>query len=164
MMLAKDPEGALNYMCRTYEGFVTSESARRGYRRFIDLLLDGRDKAVLWHCTAGKDRAGFATVIVLEMLGVDRETIFRNYLRTNELIESDIRGMVRMFFRMIGGGGHETERALRYMFSARKEYLDAAYDSIERNYGDFRAFLTEGLGLNEEDITRMRDMYLEQNL
>lgn len=161
MMLAKDPDGSLKYMCRTYEGFVTSESARKGYRHFVDLLLEGRDKAILWHCTAGKDRAGFATVIVLEMLGVDRETIVQNYLRTNDLIEDDINGMVGMFFKMTGSGDQNTERALRYMFSARREYIDAAYGIIENKYGDFRSFLEEGLGIGEKEIARMRDMYLE---
>ena len=161
MMLANDPDGALKYMCKTYEGFVTSESALEGYRRFVDLLLEGKEKAILWHCTAGKDRAGFATVIVLEMLGVDRETIIQNYLKTNDFIENDINRMVGMFFKMTGSGDKGTENALRYMFSARREYLEAAFDCIEHKYGDFKGFLIEGLGLSEEDIARMRDMYLE---
>ena len=160
MMLVNDPDGALNYMCRTYEGFVTSESAIKGYRRFVDLLLEGREKAILWHCTAGKDRAGFAAAIVLEMLGVDRETIIQNYLKTNDLIEDDINRMVGMFFKMTGSGEKDAESALRYMFSARREYLEAAYACIEHKYGDFRGFLTEGLGVTEEDIARMRNMYL----
>ena len=161
MMLANDPDGALKYMCKTYEGFVTSESALEGYRRFVDLLLEGKEKAILWHCTAGKDRAGFATVIVLEMLGVDRETIIQNYLKTNDFIENDINRMVGMFFKMTGSGDKGTENALRYMFSARREYLEAAFDCIEHKNGDFKGFLIEGLGLSEEDIARMRDMYLE---
>ena len=161
MMLANDPDGALKYMCRTYEDFVISESALKGYRRFVDLLLEGREKAILWHCTAGKDRAGFAAAIVLEMLGVDRETIIQDYLKTNDLIEDDINRMVGMFFKMAGSGDKNTESALRYMFSARREYLEAAFYCIEHKYGDFRGFLTEGLGLSEEDITRMRNMYLE---
>ena len=161
MMLANDPDGALKYMCSTYEGFVTSESARKGYRQFVDLLLEGREKAILWHCTAGKDRAGFATVIVLEMLGIDRETIIQNYLKTNDLIEDDINRMVGMFFKMTGSGTNKTESALRYMFSARREYLEAVFDCIEHKYGDFKGFLTEGLGLSEKDIARMRNMYLE---
>ncbi len=161
MILVNDPDGALRYMCRTYEDFVTSESALKGYRRFVDLLLEGREKAILWHCTAGKDRAGFAAAIVLEMLGVDRETIVQNYLKTNDFIEEDINSMVGMFFKMTGSSDKNTESALRYMFSARREYLEAAFDCIEDKYGDFKGFLTEGLGLSEEDIARMRNMYLE---
>ena len=127
----------------------------------MDLLLDDRDKAVLWHCTAGKDRAGFATAIVLEILGADRDTITQNYLRTNDLIEDDIQRMIGMFFRMTGAADPNTGVALKHMFSARKEYLEAAYDMVEKLYGDFGMFLNEGLGLRDEDILRMREMYLE---
>lgn len=161
MMLANDPDGALKYMCRTYEGFVTSKSALSGYKTFIDLLLKERNKAVLWHCTAGKDRAGFATVLVLEMLGADRDTIYRNYLRTNELIENDIDNMVNMFFKMIGTGDQKTEQALRNMFEAREEYLDAAYNKAQTIYGNFRSFLTDGLGLENNDFETMKTLYLE---
>ena len=69
--------------------------------------------------------------------------------------------MVGMFFKMTGNGDKNTESALRYMFSARREYLEAAYNCIEHKYGDFRGFLIEGLGISEEDIARMRNMYLE---
>lgn len=162
MMLANDPEGALKYMRRTYEGLAISDSARSGYRAFIDQLMEDRDKAVLWHCTAGKDRAGFGTAIVLEILGADRETITKNYLRTNDLIKGDIDRMVGMFFKHTGRGDADSERALRYMFSASKDYLDAAYDSIAREFGDFRNYLREGLRLDNEDIRNMRDMYLER--
>jgi protein-tyrosine phosphatase len=62
---------------------------------------------------------------------------------------------------MTGSGDKNTESALRYMFSARREYIEAAFNCIERKYGDFKGFLTEGLGISEEDIARMRNMYLE---
>ena len=44
-MLADNPDGAFRYMQATYESFVQSESARRGYRQFADLLNEGREKA-----------------------------------------------------------------------------------------------------------------------
>ena len=161
MMLANDPEGAFGYMCRTYEEFVTSGTARRGYRKFLDILLEEREKAVLWHCTAGKDRAGFASVIVLEILGADRKAITDNYLRTNELIRDDIQNMIDMFFRMTGGESRLSEPALRNMFEAREEYLEAVYAKADDAYGSFRSFLTEGLKVTEAEIQKMRTMYLE---
>ena len=162
MMLANDPEGALDYMCRTYEGFVSSKTALAGYRSFVDLLLENEDKAILWHCTAGKDRAGFASVIVLEILGADRDTIMENYLMTNTLIKSDIDKMVNMFFDMTGSSDEKTGQALRNMFEARSEYLESAYAKVKELYGDFNAFLTEGLGLKESEIQKMKDKYLER--
>ncbi len=159
-MLAQDPDGAFRYMCSTYVGFVSSESALAGYRSFISLLLEKRDKAVLWHCTAGKDRAGFASVIILEMLGVKRDVIFADYLRTNERIASDVEKMIDMFGSMNGGNDPRAVSALRNMFEARKEYLESAYAKVDTLYGDFAAFLAQGLHLNESDIEAMRTLYL----
>ena len=62
-----EAEIARKYMVRVYGGFVTSEHCRAQYERFIRLLLEDHGKAVLWHCTAGKDRAGFGTVIVQKL-------------------------------------------------------------------------------------------------
>lgn len=159
MMLVNDPDGAFDYMCRNYESFVTSDAALAGYRKFIDILLEEREKAVLWHCTAGKDRAGFASAIVLEILGADRDTIMSNYLLTNELIKEDIQRMVGMFFER--AGDRMSEQALRNMFEARAEYLNAAYDKAEDIYGDFRGYLIEGLRITDAEIQKMRRMYLE---
>jgi protein-tyrosine phosphatase len=84
-----------------------------------------------------------------------------NYLMTNELIGPDIDNMVKWFFGMTGKGDEKTEQALRNMFEARREYLEAAYAKVEELYGDFDTFLKEGLGLTESDIQKMRDTYLE---
>ena len=61
---------------------------------------------------------------------------------------------------MTGAADPNTGVALKHMFSARKEYLEAAYDMVEKLYGDFGMFLNEGLGLRDEDISKMREMYL----
>ena len=40
------------------------------YKQFIQEILAANGQPVLWHCTAGKDRAGFASAILLRILGV----------------------------------------------------------------------------------------------
>ena len=145
-----------------YRQYIQDPQAIKATKQFFEEVVASakEGKAVLWHCTAGKDRAGFATAIVLEILGAGRDTITQNYLRTNELIEDDIQRMIGMFFRMTGAADPNTGVALKHMFSARKEYLEAAYDMVEKLYGDFGMFLNEGLGLRDEDISKMREMYL----
>ena len=151
-LLATDPDSAMGYMCVLYEGFVLSEVSRRGYEAFVRKVFENRDKAILWHCTVGKDRAGFGTVILLEMLGADRETIISDYLATNVYIEQDIEAMVRFFFGDIGAVNSTTETALRNLFGARKEYLEAAYGKVEELYGSFSAFIRDGLHVSDEEI------------
>ena len=67
------PEEAKKYMCGMYRSLALSEGISLQYAAFIRLLLEDHEKAVLWHCTAGKDRAGIASVIVEEILGIPRE-------------------------------------------------------------------------------------------
>ena len=70
--------------------------------------------------------------------------------------------MVNMFFNMIGGGDEKTEQALRNMFEARSEYLEAAYAGVEELYGECKTFLEERLRLTESDRQKRRDKYLER--
>ena len=63
-----------------YRKFVGDYCVSR-YSRFVQILLEDHDKAVLWHCSAGKDRAGVGAVIIEEILGVPRETIISDYGR-----------------------------------------------------------------------------------
>ncbi len=160
LMLTVDLEGARRYMCRTYEGFITSKSALQGYEAFVRLLCENREKALLWHCTAGKDRAGLAAVIVLEILGVDREVIKADYLETNICIEQSISELISIFAKHSEVNRPMDEEALRYMFEAREEFLDAAYRKAEECYGSFQSFLRNGLHVEEKEIETIRELYL----
>ena len=151
-MLTSDPDAAMSYMCGMYEEFAVLESARRGYEAFVRKLFESPDEAVLWHCTAGKDRAGFATAIVLEMLGADRETIIADYLETNEYIQQDIDAMIEYYFGDVGGPDSRTDEALRCLFGARKEFLEAAIGKAEELYGSFRGYIRDGLNIEDEEI------------
>lgn len=73
-------ENPESYLIQANQQFVTDPFARKGYRQFFDTLLANETGATLWHCTAGKDRAGFGTVLVLSALGVPKETVVKDYL------------------------------------------------------------------------------------
>ena len=72
------------FMCELYRGLVTREFSVDHYRQFFALLLAQTDGALLYHCTAGKDRVGVGTMLLLTALGVDWPVIVENYLITNE--------------------------------------------------------------------------------
>lgn len=159
-MMMSDPDAAVSYMCGMYEGFVVPEVARRGYEAFVRKLFESPDEAVLWHCTAGKDRAGFATAIALEMLGAERETIIADYLETNDYIQQDIDFMIRYYFGDTRPADDRAETALRYMFGARQEYLEAAIGKAEELYGSFRGFIRDGLNIQDEEIEAWKSAIL----
>lgn len=83
------------YFEKTYPAIATGEGAMRQLRRFFDVLLEQEEGAVLYHCTAGKDRVGTATALLLSALGVPRELIVEDFLFTNACLREETEGMMR---------------------------------------------------------------------
>ena len=155
--LLGDADGARDYMCRAYGNFVDGELARAGYRRFLELLAAPREGALLWHCTAGKDRAGFASVIVQEILGVPRDAIMADYLYTNECLAEEVASLRVMLRGWVTGGVEEvSDEAVGYLFGAHREFLEAAYARAEESYGSFERYLADGLGVTPEMVDDLR--------
>ncbi|MBR6951243.1 MAG: tyrosine-protein phosphatase [Oscillospiraceae bacterium] len=158
--LFEDPEKPKAVMKRIYEDFVARPYCRGKYREFLMLLDEDRKKAVLWHCAAGKDRAGFASVLVQELLGVSREDIFEDYLATNVYLEQVIEKMTEDHARLTGLTDRAHREAMGYMFGARIELIQAVYDRTEELYGGFEGLFTEGMRIPREQIERMRERFL----
>jgi len=163
MGMLTDPAAAREYMCGTYRTFTTSELAMSQYSRFIKLLLEPHEKAVLWHCTAGKDRAGMGTAIVLEMLGVSRETIVEDYLSTNIYLKDNI-DFLKTNIKLqakVSDDKAMADEALQYLFGADLSYIEAFYETIEDHFGSMDRYLREGLKITDEEIARLRESVLE---
>lgn len=111
------------------------------------------------HCTAGKDRAGFASALILRTLGVPMETVYDDFLLTNhytaERIEQQV-FMIRLlsFFRADADG-------LRSVMGVERRFLEAAFDEIETRHGDFDTYRREALGLSDEALVAFRELGLE---
>lgn len=122
---------------------------------FDEMLQLPADSAMLFHCTAGKDRTGIAAALILYALGVDEETIVEDYLATNYYRatenEKSIAGMMHY-------GMNET--TARNMMAAKREYLEAAYMSIMKQYGSIDTYLTKEMDLTPAKLSRLKQMYL----
>ncbi len=118
------------------------------YRTIIERLADGRKLVV--HCTAGKDRAGFAAAIILSALGVDRESVLADYLLTN---------------RYWDRGGREQPgmdaETTAMIFSAREEYIAGAFEAVENAHGSVDAYIRDCVGANAETLAQLRAACLE---
>lgn len=135
--------------------FVTSELASQSYRSLIDHILNApADKAVLWHCTAGKDRTGMAAFILLAALGVDLETIYADYLETNEHLSEHVDNIVAAIPDPI-----EAE-VIRSFWIAKESYLDAALDEMRVRYGSVAGYLRDGLGIDEQKLSALKETLL----
>ncbi len=158
--MAFEPVKARVYMMGLYDNLVTSPFSVSQYSRFIDLLLEDREKAVLWHCTAGKDRAGFAAVIVERLLGVPEEDVVEDYLATNIFLKGELEGIISSVEKKIGVKSEILREALGYLFSAKIEYLNALNTKIDELYGSFDAFARFALKVDDEKRARLRERFL----
>lgn len=147
-----DSAAAHRVMREVYESFVRTPQARASYARLLTSLATG-DLPQLFHCTAGKDRTGWAAVLLLEIAGVDRDTILADYLLTNE-VSSATR---EKYLALIGEHlGPEKVAVYEPTMVVEAEYLEAAYDAVAADYGSVDAYLRNGLGLGEDVIGGLR--------
>ena len=158
--LFEDADKPKAVMKHIYEDFVANPYCRGKYREFLMLLAEDREKAVLWHCAAGKDRAGFGSVLVEALLGVSREDIIEDYMVTNVYLEKVIEKMTDEHARMTGLNDRAHREAMGYMFGAKIELITAALDKTDELYGGFERLFTEGMQIPPEQLERMRERYL----
>lgn len=147
-----DPAG---YMIRTNVEFAAVFTGE--FRRFVRETLYANGP-VLFHCAAGKDRTGFGAAILLRMLGVPMETVMQDYLLTNQYIHAAYKWRLALV-RILRG--RRFAAGIRGFVDARMEYLSAAFDALEKEYGSFENYVRDGLGLSAADVERLRRMYLE---
>lgn len=159
-LLLHKPAEAREYMCHMYTNFVNSEYGVSQYGVFLRLLRQPHRKAVLWHCTAGKDRAGIGAVLIEEILGVSRQEIIEDYLLTNVHLEEDIRLLSAMVKKKERTDSPLADESLKYLFGADEEYILSFYREAEKKYGSMEDFLRDRLGVTEEDRAAMQEMYL----
>ena len=133
------------FMCELYRGLVTQAFSIAHYRQFFALLLAQTDGALLYHCTAGKDRVGVGTMLLLTALGVDWPVIVENYLITNERMAASTDCLLTA---VVDYDLSEAEReVIRTFDRADAAFLTAARDAVAERYGSVDAFLTQALGV-----------------
>lgn len=133
-----------------YREFVSGDRARAAYRSLLEILSEA-DGPTLFHCTAGKDRTGWAAALVLSLLGTPRAVIKADYLLTNAAFAPAYR-VYREPFVAAGGEAEVMDAVLE----ARTAYLDAAFEELERSFGDVETYVRRGLGVEESVVARVR--------
>ena len=123
---------------------------------FEALLNNSNDSALVYHCTAGKDRTGIATALILYALGVDEQTIKNDYLATNYYRQSD---NVRMR-KMLMDNYHLKEAVVDDVLGVKEIYLKATFDAINKKYGSIDQFLKTEMGLNKSTLKKLKKKYL----
>lgn len=142
-------EDTVELMRGTYRDFVNHNAATFG--RFLKHLLEQPTPQV-FHCTAGKDRTGFAAALLLSALGVDRATIEHDYLLTNQLYRRD---------PSIEGKG--PPHVMQVLWGVQPAFLHAALETVDVQHGGVHDYLHGAIGLSTHDVAALRELLLERH-
>ncbi|MFI1864082.1 tyrosine-protein phosphatase [Streptomyces jumonjinensis] len=145
---------AAGRMAESYRRMITDRTDE--HSRILHALADSSVPALM-HCAAGKDRAGLAIAISLLAVGVEREAVEADYLKSND---PHRRYLVRRGDNSPEALSPEVMELLSPLFDARLEYLHSAFDTIERTWGTTERYLTEGLGIGPGTRERLRERLL----
>jgi protein-tyrosine phosphatase len=137
-----DPEAMMDEFYR-----LIVRGAIPQYREFFRLLSEKSRVPLLFHCSAGKDRTGIGAALLLTALGVERETVYRDYLLSAGYLKDKYAEYI-----------NANPRAEPFL-TVRRRYIDAAFGCIEQEFGGIETYLREIL---LADPARLREYYTEQ--
>jgi protein-tyrosine phosphatase len=141
-------------MFNTYRQFALDFTAE--YAHFLQAVLQAAGQPVLWHCTAGKDRAGFASALILKILGVGFDTIQQDYLLSGKYIHPDRKLMAVITLAK----GLRPARLLKPLWAVKPEWIKASFDAINEHWGSFDVYRREALAFSDKDVTRLQELLL----
>ena len=127
---------------------LVNDQAHRFAELFGHLLT--ADAPLVFHCTAGKDRTGFAAALILLALGVPRDVVEQDFLLTNQhyrhppLIASDV-----------------PREALAVLWSVQTSFLDAALHAVDKDHGGIERYLRQRIGLSPAAMATLAARYLQ---
>jgi protein-tyrosine phosphatase len=136
------------------------------YASLLHALSDPGNRPLVFHCTQGKDRAGFGAAMVLSALGVPWETVLDDYLLSNHFRKEEndkMLGMIRGFASNHGGPEGEEVAFSRVegLLYVKEQSLQAAHAEIIDRHGSVEGFIIEGLGCSADGLAQLRDDLLE---
>ena len=157
MKYAFDPK-AQAMARKLYPAIVTDSTAQHYYGEFLRGVLRAGG-GVLWHCSQGKDRAGWASAFLLAALGADRKTIVEDFDLSNQSYASAVEAMTAKVQEK--EGGKDADAFIRAMVGVSRENFEATLDLIDQRYGSLSGYIENQLGFSKEEQQLLRKKYLK---
>ena len=144
---------AASLMVEINRGFVADARQRAAFGVALRLVCSAGRLPLLYHCSSGKDRAGWMTAIVLTALGVPRELVLRDYLLSNDFHRTEYQ---KLRYDLVKTGIVADPELLRPIMEQSATYLGAAFEELERRYASFGRFVTHGLEVGDAMLGELR--------
>jgi protein-tyrosine phosphatase len=147
---ALDSVWGIQFMQAANRSFVTDFAPQ--YREFFSILLRPESYPAVFHCTAGKDRTGFAAAMLLCALDVDWDTVMEDYLLTGRYLNPPPPGLQIP---------EQALPAFRQVWGVQPSYLHAAKEEITQRYGSIAHYLHRELNVGKAEKEKLKQYLLE---
>ena len=145
---------------RMYIGLLAAQAGKDAYAEFFRILLTADpDRAVLWHCTSGKDRTGIAAMLLLSAFGADEELIVNDYLLTNAFNARRIDGTTQEL-KAQGYDDAFIHKANLVLSSVDENVMRATIDYLKKEYGSVVGYIRDELNITDKEINSLKEKYL----
>ncbi|MFC8917352.1 tyrosine-protein phosphatase [Streptomyces sp. NPDC057116] len=144
---------AAAFMREVYRTFVTGSANRAAFGATLRDVASAGRAPLLYHCTAGKDRTGWTSWLLLTAVGVPESAALADYLASNTY-RAAYDAQLRAYLRQ--AGLMRNPDLLIPLQEVRQEYLDAARAAVSESYGGLYRYLTAGLGLDHRTLAALR--------
>ena len=155
---ARSPE---EHMRELYSSFTTNPIPLNALKQFFREVLDLDEGSFYVHCTAGKDRTGIASALLLYVLGASEELIYHDYVLSNhyrkEFMEKEIEEINSNLQTRMSG---QEEGYFRILHTVHERYLLVSLEEAKKIHGSLDQFLHDALDITPEKKEYLRDRYL----
>jgi len=154
---AKDPKPVVDAVHEVVRSMVARSAPR--YQRLFEVLLEPGERNILINCSAGKERTGVGSALILTALGVPRKTIYYDFMLSRDYFpaEQEIPRVLAKY--EVGAVGEAARQLVMPLLETRESYLRAAFDYIDDNFGNGIEFLRAQYGLGDAEFDELRARY-----
>lgn len=157
---SNDPTLGHQKMVETYKKMASAFRDRWYFRKLFRIFLKyGNKGAVLFHCAQGKDRTGWGVAMLLLTLGVNLDTVKKDYLISAQQMVPYVK-IKQDYYRSKGANGSFLEN-IKALYTVSSDYFAAAIQEVRKKYGTWANFEKKYLHLSPKDVQKLKDMYLE---
>ena len=147
-----------DYLIEANRNFVLENT--NIFSNFVKDFIESEGQCTLFHCTAGKDRTGFATAIILSILDVPREVIIEEYLFSNYCIERTINQQLAKVCKIMDIEHKDCYKIMPLMI-VDIDYINEAFQTIDSQYGNIDNYIKNGLKISDDEINKLKNIMLE---
>jgi len=135
---------------------------QKGLKQFFDTLIDNnKGNAVLFHCTAGKDRTGIAGALLMKALGISEKQIMDDFMLTNTAVDLEQTSATIAEWLSVKAGQSIKPSAVLPLVGVEPAFLEAAYGAIRKSHGSIGNYLETAMGLTADRHALLKDLFLK---